>query len=260
MGAFRARLLVGATALLLALLPVAGRAQQREPTSVPREIVLVSEEWENYTQANGTGLGWDVLRHVFEPRGVTVRASTVPYLRAVGLVSRGDADAWVGAYLDEAPDTLYPKWPYDVDEVYALGLADTLPPTLASLGYFRVAWMRGYQFERYLPHITEFNEVRRRDSILSMLELRRADLYIDAKTEIDNLLRRTPRPDHFRATFLTTLPLYLSFTNSARGRALRALYDQRMEELVRSGELKAIFERWKHPYPFEEPTAGFPGK
>ena len=29
-----------------------------------------------------------------------------------------------------------------------------------------------------------------------------------------------------------------------------ALYDQRMEQLVKSGELKPIFEKWKQPYPF----------
>jgi len=30
------------------------------------------------------------------------------------------------------------------------------------------------------------------------------------------------------------------------------LFDQRMEQLVKSGELKPIFERWKQPYPFDE--------
>jgi len=29
------------------------------------------------------------------------------------------------------------------------------------------------------------------------------------------------------------------------------LFDHRMETLVKSGELKPIFERWKQPYPFD---------
>ena len=38
--------------------------------------------------------------------------------------------------------------------------------------------------------------------------------------------------------------------DTERGRALMAVYDQRLCTLVQTGELKAIFERWKQPYPF----------
>jgi polar amino acid transport system substrate-binding protein len=220
------------------------------PADKPDDIVLVSEQWIAYTEANGTGLGWDLMREVFEPAGIKVALRTEPYTRAVGLVQRGEADAWVGAYQDEVEGTLYPKWHYDTDEIYALGLASRPAPTLKTLGNYRLAWVRGYEYQHYLPNVLHFNEVARRDHILSMLDHSRADLYIDARPEVDFILGQTKEPQRFRMTYLTAIPLFLSFADNARGHFLRDLFDQRMAQLVRSGKLRPIFARWKQPYPF----------
>jgi polar amino acid transport system substrate-binding protein len=65
---------------------------------VPGQIRLASETWNDYTNADGSGLAWDVLREVFEPAGVKVKIRSVPYTRSVGLARRGEVDAWVGSY------------------------------------------------------------------------------------------------------------------------------------------------------------------
>ncbi|HAA40098.1 MAG TPA: ABC transporter substrate-binding protein, partial [Pseudomonas sp.] len=57
-------------------------------------------------------------------------------------------------------------------------------------------------------------------------------------------------PPQFRLTHIIDLPLYVGFADTERGRALRTVFDQRMAVLVKSGELKPIFLRWKLPYPF----------
>lgn len=80
---------------LLALLLGAASAQA---APVPVPLLLVSEEWTDYTNADGSGLAWDILRRVFEPSGYKVKTRTEPYSRAVGLVQRGEADVWVGSY------------------------------------------------------------------------------------------------------------------------------------------------------------------
>ena len=64
------------------------------------------------------------------------------------------------------------------------------------------------------------------------------------------MVRRLAQSRMWR-TSLINLPLYLGFANNENGRTLRALFDRRMEVLVKSGELKPIFERWQEPYPFE---------
>lgn len=236
------------TVLLAILFSVAHGALAAE--GVPKQVHLVSEEWLDYTNADGTGVAWDVLRKVFEPAGVKVVAKSAPYSRAVGLVKRGEADAWVGSYKGENDDNLYPRWHFDMDHIYALGLASKPVPTLDTVGQYRLAWVRGYDYGSYLPNVKESREIQRREGILPMLEHDRVDFYIDALTEVDYVLGQTSQPERFRRTHVAELPLYLAFARNEHGKALRELFDRRMAELVRSGELKPIFEHWKQPYPF----------
>lgn len=159
-----------------------------EPQAQPRHIRIASEVWSDYTEANGEGLGWDILREVFEPLGVTIERCSVPYTRSVGLVQRGEVDAHMGAYRDESPGVLYPRWNYDTDHIYALGLASNPELSLATIASYRLVWVRGYKYQDYLPNVRRYNEIRRRIGILPMLLYSRADYYIDAQTEIDYVL------------------------------------------------------------------------
>lgn len=215
------------------------------------EILLVGVERKGHTGADASGLVWEVLRLVFEPAGLRVRTSTVPYTRAVGLVARGDADAWVGAYPEETTGALFPKWHYAAEVIGALGLAESPAPRLQDLGNFRLAWIRGYAFDKYLPQLRRYQEIQRYNGALAMLRLRHADYLIAARAELEGVLAWAETPDAYRITDLTLLPLYPGFADTPRGRELAVLYDRRMAELVRSGELRPIFARWQQPYPFD---------
>ena len=240
---------MGLKAVVLAsMLLVAGPGAMAQ--EVPAQVRLVSEAWVDYTNADGSGLAWDVLRKVFEPAGVKVVTQSAPYSRAVGLVKRGEADAWVGSYKGESKDNLYPRWHFDMDHIYALGLASKPAPTPSTVGQYRLAWVRGYDYASYLPNAHDYREIQRREGILPMLEYDRVDFYIDALTEVDYVLGQASEPARFRKSHVAELPLYLAFANNGEAKALRELFDKRMAELVRSGELKPIFEHWKQPYPF----------
>lgn len=226
-------------------------AQAGDVAPTPSVIHLASEDWEDYTAADGHGLGWDLLRAIFEPAGVKLDIRTEPYTRAVGLAQRGEVDACVGSYRDETSELLYPHWNFDTDHIYALGLASNPAPTLDTLGRYRLAWMRGYRYQDYLPNIHRYNEVERRTAILSMLTHNRADYYIDALTEVDYIVTQAKDPSQFRRAHVADLPLFLCFADTPKARALMALFDQRMERLVKSGQLKPVFAKWKQPYPFD---------
>lgn len=240
--------------VLMMLVLVAGGVRASEVIEVPTQVRLASERWEDYTNADGTGVAWDVLRKVFEPAGVKVVIASVPYSRAIGLVKRGEADAWVGSYHEESADNIYPHWHFDTDHIYALSLSSKPVPTPDSLGQFKLSWVRGYDYQRYLPKVGEYREVQRREGILPMLERGRVDFYIDAQTEVDYVLDQAPQSERekFRSTHIAELPLYLAFGKTDKGRALKALFDQRMDKLVASGELREIFAHWEQPYPFDK--------
>ena len=229
--------------------------------TLPAEIHVASEVWENHSNADGTGLAWDLLRAVFEPAGVKLVGSSEPYTRSVGLAQRGKVDAALGMYRDEVGDLDFPRWPYAADRVVALGLTRLPKPTLQTLAHYRLIWVRGYAFQDQLHSVGRYQEVQRREGIPAMLREGRADFYIDDDAEVDFLLASLEQPTDLQVTELQLLPLYLAFARTERGRALKQLYEQRMDVLVRSGSLRAIFNRWKDHYPYDsaqEPYHGTP--
>ena len=224
---------------------------QAGPVQQPDAILLVGVERENHTGADAHGLVWDILRQVFEPAGLTVRTRVMPYTRAVGLVTRGDADAWVGAFPEERENAIFPKWHYAADMIGALGLVRAPVPSMHSLGDFRLVWVRGYGFDKYLPGLGDYQEIQRYNGVLAMLAQGHADFLIGARQDLESILRQSSNPNAYRITDLTLLPLYPGFADSQRGRELAELYDRRMAELVRDGSLRPIFERWQQHYPFD---------
>lgn len=229
--------------------------------TLPAEIHVANEVWENHSNADGTGLAWDLLRAVFEPAGVKLVGSSEPYTRSVGLAQRGKVDAALGMYRDEVGDLDFPRWPYAADRVVALGLTRLPKPTLQTLANYRLIWVRGYAFQDQLHSVGRYQEVQRREGIPAMLREGRADFYIDDDAEVDFLLASLEQPTDLQVTELQLLPLYLAFARTERGRALKQLYEQRMDVLVRSGSLRAIFNRWKDHYPYDsaqEPYHGTP--
>lgn len=216
------------------------------------DIRLVSAEWPGYTNADGSGLGWEIMRMIFEPAGVKVEHRSEVYTRSVGLVQRGEADAWLGSYSDEGFDhVIYPHGSYALDPVVALGLSSKPAAMIDELAHYRLTWIRGYGYQRYLPNVLGYEEIRRRDGVLEMLERGRADYYIDALPDVQGILRGSDRPERYRITELVGLPLYPGFADTPRGRALAALYDQRLKTLKQDGSLRALYRRWNQAYLFD---------
>lgn len=234
--------------LLGGLLSCTAEALEQVP---PAEIRVAGEVWEDHSNADGSGLAWDLLRAVFEPAGVKLVTSSEPYTRSIGLAQRGKVDAALGVYRDEIDDLDFPRWPYAADRVVALGLTRLPRPTLQTLANYRLIWVRGYAFQEQLPSVGRYQEVQRREGIPAMLREGHADFYIDDDAEVDFLLASLEQHADLRVSELQLLPLYLAFARTERGRALKQLYEQRMDVLVRSGSLRAIFKRWKDHYPYD---------
>ena len=70
--------LIGLLAMMAAPWALATDVPGDTPGAGPAEVVIAAEVWDAHTEADGTGLGWDVLRKVFEPVGVRLRIRPCP--------------------------------------------------------------------------------------------------------------------------------------------------------------------------------------
>jgi polar amino acid transport system substrate-binding protein len=218
------------------------------------EITLSSEEWEGATQADGSGLYWDIIRLVYEPVGIKVNWSITSYARSVALVKQKRIDAWVGSYLDEESGVIYPKSHFDADEVSALFIRKSDQPWQgeSSLEGKNVAWIKGYELHDYLDAKFNNRELLNRDAVIELLSDGRLDYFIDARPEIQThfgeVIEKDPR---FAVETIKRLNLYLGFANTLKGQRLADIFDERFPELIKSGELKPLFEKWAFIYIFE---------
>lgn len=219
----------------------------------PADIHIVADQWPGLTRQDGSGLYFDLIRAVYARCGITVYTATYPYARGVYMVEQGRADAWVGSFWHERDFPIYPRLPFDRNRQMVVTRRASAHPYhgVASLHGRRVAWLRGFNLDRYIAQPMQMTEVDTVVSGLRMLDAERIDYLIGAELSLHDALRaqpnllRTLRVDH-----LMDLGLYLAFVPSPRGLRLSEAWDHVMATFHGRPAFRAIFQRAGYPYPF----------
>ncbi|ERB62231.1 transporter substrate-binding domain-containing protein [Vibrio coralliilyticus OCN008] len=212
-----------------------------------KRIKIVSQEWLGYTNSDGTGLYWEIVKAVFQPLNVPLTLEVLPWKRAKHLVRKQEASAYLGDYFYPNADAfLYPQWHLSVEEdvivVFARGSLDWEEQQLSSLVNKKVAWVRGYGFEKgFLKDIPlELVEVDSAEQGMKLLKKGRVSALIDYPSSMAS--------SELLATdaFVTEVAkkgekLYVVFSNTESSNTLIEMFDTHMPQLIQSGELKQIY-------------------
>jgi polar amino acid transport system substrate-binding protein len=211
------------------------------------EIHIASEEWENATNADGTGLYWDIFRAVYEPAGIKIKQMIRSYSGSVQLVQTKKVDAMVGAYKDEVEGALFPEWHFGSEFMAVLFKKETVAQwdgqkTIADKP---VGWIKDYGFDEYLEVTVKVNEFDTREDALRVLDKGRIDFFIDAYVDLMDLQNQNlVNTEIYRIEKLVEQNMYLAFADTPQGKELKAIYDERFPELVASGEIKKLYEKY----------------
>ncbi|OZG75023.1 hypothetical protein BTA51_01070 [Hahella sp. CCB-MM4] len=243
----------GKAALLALLLCLSSACAARESIE---EITVVCEEWAGFTNSDGSGAYWEIVRAIYEPEGIKVKSKTMPWKRAEEFVRSKAGDALVGAYFDPSQDNAefqYPKWHISVeDPVVVIFKKSRLPLWSAEGMQFlagkRVAWIRGYNFDKegWLNAPVEVFEISTVVQGLRLLEIDRVAGLLDysiniraaaaqAEIQLDDYSMQVANPGK---------KLYVKFSNTSRSKKLIKIFDSRMSELAANGTITAIYRRW----------------
>ncbi len=247
--------LAGIVTLSVSLLAVhAYAANSGEEIS---HIHVVTPEWPRQTQADGTGLFFEILRNVYEPVGITLTYEFVPWKRAERMIQKKQADVRV-AVVRSRPDQLMPIYPLYVDYTVAVFKKTAVQrwKGMETLDGQRAVSMRGYNFHKFPEfegiHI-DWAEVNTHKQAWKMLHYDRVDFYIDALIDVGHYIRThhidmTP----YQMEILYSKNAYLEFAHTPRSETLLHIYERRIVELLRSGDLERIFAKWNVKFdPFE---------
>jgi polar amino acid transport system substrate-binding protein len=215
--------------------------------NTPAEIILVSEEWANATNRDGTGLYWDIFRAVYEPVGIKTKFIIRSYKGSVSLVKKNKADAAVGIYPEEIKGALFSKYPFVKDYVLVLFKKNKLSQWNGqeTLKNKKVGWIKGYSYDDYLEVPVIKKEFNRRESILRRLDKDQLDFFMDTRNDVESVLSKGII-DVSRYTVETVLELerYLVFADNKKGQEFKTIFDHRFPHLVKSGEIEKLFAKW----------------
>jgi polar amino acid transport system substrate-binding protein len=225
-----------------------------------KSVKLATEEWENNTNADGTGSFFEIIEATFAMSDIKMEFVIVPYERSVEMTRNGEVDAWVASYDEEEDFALFPEWHFDADIVTAVYKKDRFPDFDGeeSLNGKTVSWIRGYAYDEYIEEDMQIYRLDKRKSAMEMLVRDRIDIYLDAQAEVsimteDPEYNRTIKfnPESFEFQEILRLELFLAFTDAPRSRELITIWDTNFPKLVESGEVKRIYDKYGvEDYPF----------
>lgn len=217
--------------------------------------IFSSDNWDGFTNIDGSGLYWDIIRHVYEQNGVTVAFETSSYTRSVELLRHQKSDALVGSYLDEQDFTQYPKYPIDIDYVSACtSVSFKNKFSINILPNYSVAWIKGYGFEKILNIKLNYLEIENRKIGLTLVANQRIDFYIDAESDIKIYLNNEPK---LAAKLICKLihkeKIFLTFNKTLFGDKLKNIWDTTIPKLIKSGYIEQKFKEYDlKPMPYNQ--------
>jgi hypothetical protein len=219
-----------------------------------KSISVVAPLWEGFTNADGTGLYWEVLRAVFEPEEIKIKHANVPWNRAVKMVSKYSVyNAIVGEILDSEEKLIFPKYAIDVERMSVLSLAKRRLEWhgVSSLSNKKIGWMKEYEIIEPKDRDFELVEYRTVEQGLEMLEAGKIDYMIDEWDEISEAV--AAKKQDMTQYLMNEMPkgtdIYVAFADTDLSKELIAIYNERFPVLYHDKTLQAIYKKWEMEIP-----------
>lgn len=217
------------------------------------EVLSAGQSWDSFTNPDGTGLYHEILDAVFALHAIPVRHEYANSDRAEELVRLGQADMMLCDDMAKPP-LVMGRYPMYENTYHVFFGRDRIPDWQGpqSLRDRLVLSQPGYYAQENFPVPVRIKNVANGLQALGMVLLGRADAYVDDMAFIKKSIAENTIPFDMRdfdirpAGVRSYHPL---FNISPRGQSIMKLYDDGMRILHQSGGLKAIYEKWGHPYP-----------
>ncbi len=212
-----------------------------------KSISVVAPEWEGYTNTNGSGLYWDVVRAIYEPVGIRVKTRNAPWNRSMKLVSKYHTyNAILGEYLDTEEALIFPRYPIDVEYLTILHKAEINWEDSADFAGKKVGWLKDYDLLEEDGRNFELVEFRHIDRGMELLAQGKIDYLIDEEDEVlAAMVRKKMASENY---VLNEMPegtdVYMAFAVGRLSKELITIYNERIPLLMIPGQMKKIYSRW----------------
>lgn len=214
-----------------------------------KSINIVAPVWEDYTNADGTGLYWDVLQSIYANQDIKLKPSSVSWNRALKMVTKYQIyNAIVGEYLDSEEPLLFPKYPIDVEYLSVLSKNPSTPfEGLDSLTGKRIGWLKDYDLINESEIDFTLREYRTVQQGLELLNAGKLDYIIEEWDEIASTLssNNLSLANYQMKEMPEGTDVYVAFADNSVSKVLIEIYNEEVEAMVKAGTMQAIYEKWE---------------
>lgn len=219
-----------------------------------KSISVVAPVWEGFTNADGTGLYWELLQAIYEPVGIKVKTANVPWNRAFKMVTKYSVyNAIVGENRESEENVLFPDYAIDVEYTSVLSLAKRRLPWngVSSLTGKKVGWMKDYDLVEEGQRDFELTEYRTVEQGLELLESGRIDYMLEEWDEIaEAVAAKGQDMTHY---LMNEMPdgtdVFVAFSDTQLSRSLIEIYNERLPALYHDKTLQALYKKWEMDIP-----------
>lgn len=206
-------------------------------------LKVVSEEWQDSTNADGSGTYWDIVRAVYGKHYQLELVATT-WSRALSLVEAGQADVLVGSYKTANPKLIFPQHHLDIEyPLYAIFDKNLHNITdVNDLAGLTIAGKKDYELTSFLPSTSHFYGVEFIDDVANLIEKKRIDVALAYHI---NLPLADPNNRFKHQVIGKEARIYLAYTKSAKGERLKQQYDEEIIRLIADDKLKQYFPNEK---------------
>jgi len=228
-----------ATILTLALsialvLPVA--AQEPDPWKAKEKCIFGMPYLGHAVKRGSTGLVTEILKAVYEPTGIEFLHKELPYVRAMEEVRTGEIHCTLAAKdSHKLPQGDYTLAYYDLAAAY---LRKTGFDNVQSLAGKRVAYLHGFELKRFLPVKFTPQQIYDLSSGFHMLDRKHVAYLLGDNSLLLSAMRDSQLPtSDFMFTDIKSFEIRPVFAPTKEGKRFRNIYNRRMKEMLKSGEL-----------------------
>ena len=201
------------------------------------KIRVGADAWADVTERDGSGIYFKLLKEIYGAENIEIEIDS--YHRGLKSFNEQKLDILVGIFREDVKQAILPKWYIDTDDPILVFYRpeDENIANINNLSNLTSSWVRGFHFERYIKESPSSYQVNSVDEGFTLLAKKRIDTFIDYLSNVPEDL--TSQFKHFE--LLPSRHLYIAFQKNQQGQKLAKIYDQKMSELRKSGELKTIY-------------------
>jgi len=206
-------------------------------TSSAQQLKVGAEEWPSYTNADGTGIYFELLKRIYPEKNLDISVDS--YNRMLNSFHKNETDIVVGVYREDVQQALIPNWFLDT-EYPVTAFYDPTHTKIENISDIKnkiTSWKRGYHFEKFIPINKDTYLVNKAETGFELLNKNRVEVFIDYPLNVQNKY-------HQRFSSFQISPsrhIYVAFKKNKQGELLAKQFDEKMAILRDSGDLARIF-------------------